>query len=51
MAKVLVGLARAGLLKMDIVSYPMWGSDVMATLADNAEFDSQSYTGTSASAA
>ena len=45
MAKVLVGLARAGLLKMDIVSYPMWGSDVMATLADNAEFDSQSYTG------
>ena len=47
----LVGLARAGLLKMDIVSYPMWGSDVMATLADNAEFDSQSYTGTSASAA
>ena len=45
MAGVLVSLAKAGLLKMDIVSYPMWGSDVMATLADNAEFDSQHYTG------
>ena len=45
MAGVLVSLAKAGLLKMDIVAYPMWGTDVMATLAANAEFDSQRYTG------
>ncbi len=45
MAAVMVGLAKAGLLKMDIVAYPMWGTDVMATLAANAEFDSQRYTG------
>ena len=45
MAAVMAGLAKAGLLQMDIVAYPMWGSDVMATLADNAEFDSRDYTG------
>ncbi|MEY8341778.1 amidohydrolase [Adlercreutzia muris] len=45
MAAVLAGLAKAGLLQMDIVAYPMWGTDVMATLAANAEFDSQGYTG------
>ena len=45
MAGVLVSLAKAGLLKMDIVAYPMWGTDVMATLAANPEFDSQRYTG------
>ena len=45
MAAVMAGLAKAGLLQMDIVAYPMWGTDVMATLAANAEFDSQRYTG------
>ena len=45
MAAVLAGLAKAGLLQMDIVAYPMWGTDVMATLAANAEFDSQDYHG------
>ena len=45
MAGVLVSLAKAGLLKMDIVAYPMWGTDVMATLAANAEYDSQDYHG------
>ena len=45
MAAVLAGLAKAGLLQMDIVAYPMWGTDVMATLAANPEFDSQRYTG------
>ena len=45
MAGVLVSLAKAGLLKMDIVAYPMWGTDVMATLAANPEYDSQRYTG------
>ncbi len=45
MAGVLVSLAKAGLLKMDIVAYPMWGTDVMATLAANPEFDSQDYHG------
>ena len=45
MAAVLAGLAKAGLLQMDIVAYPMWGTDVMATLAANAEFDSRGYTG------
>ncbi|BCS57344.1 amidohydrolase [Adlercreutzia equolifaciens subsp. celatus] len=45
MAAVMAGLAKAGLLKMDIVAYPMWGTDVMATLAANPEFDSQDYHG------
>ena len=45
MAAVMAGLAKAGLLQMDIVAYPMWGTDVMATLAANAEFDSQDYHG------
>ena len=45
MAGVLVSLAKAGLLKMDIVAYPMWGTDVMATLAANPEYDSQDYHG------
>ena len=45
MAAVLAGLAKAGLLQMDIVAYPMWGTDVMATLAANAEYDSQDYHG------
>ena len=45
MAAVMVGLAKAGLLQMDIVAYPMWGTDVMATLAANPEFDSQDYHG------
>ena len=45
MAAVMAGLAKAGLLKMDIVAYPMWGTDVMATLAANPEYDSQDYPG------
>jgi len=45
MAGVLVSLAKAGLLQMDIVAYPMWGTDVMATLAANPEYDSQDYHG------
>ncbi|MCU7585821.1 amidohydrolase [Adlercreutzia muris] len=45
MAAVLAGLAKAGLLQMDIVAYPMWGTDVMATLAANPEYDSQDYHG------
>ena len=45
MAAVLAGLAKAGLLQMDIVAYPMWGTDVMATLAANPEFDSRDYHG------
>ena len=45
MAAVMAGLAKAGLLQMDIVAYPMWGTDVMATLAANPEFDSRDYHG------
>ena len=45
MAAVMAGLAKAGLLQMDIVAYPMWGTDVMATLAANPEYDSQDYHG------
>lgn len=39
------GLAKKGLLKMDVVSYPMYGEDVDAELGDHVEFDSQEYTG------
>lgn len=38
------GLAKQGLIKMDVVSYPMYGEDVDAELADHAEFVSQEYT-------
>ncbi|MFR4803208.1 MAG: hypothetical protein ACLT98_07780 [Eggerthellaceae bacterium] len=33
-----------GLLKMDVVSYPMHGEDVDKILSDYAEFDSHEYT-------
>lgn len=44
-AALFAGMAKKGLLKMDIVSYPMHGEDVDKMLADYAEFDSQDYTG------
>ena len=36
--------ADANLLKMDVVSYPMYGEDVDAALEKHARFDSQEYT-------
>ena len=44
-AALFCGFAKKGLLKMDVVSYPMYGEDVDKILADHAEFDSVEYTG------
>lgn len=44
-AAMFCGFAKKGLLKMDVVSYPMYGEDVDKILADHAEFDSAEYTG------
>lgn len=38
-------LAKAGLLKIDLVAYPMYGKDVDGMLRDLAPFVSQNYTG------
>lgn len=45
MADALCGLADAGLLKLDVVSYPMHGEDVDAILAAHPAFDSPTYRG------
>ncbi|MCI1665220.1 MAG: amidohydrolase [Atopobiaceae bacterium] len=37
------GFAKAGMVKLDIVSYPMYGKDVDGMLADNSEFVGQDY--------
>lgn len=44
-AALFTGMAKKGLLKMDIVSYPMHGEDVDGMLRDHAEFVSGEYTG------
>lgn len=44
-ADMFAGFAKKGLLKMDVVSYPMFGEDVDGMIAKNAEFDSHEYTG------
>lgn len=44
-AALFAGMARRGLLKLDVVSYPMHGEDVNKILTDYAEFDSRDYTG------
>lgn len=44
-AALFAGMAKRGLLKMDVVSYPMHGEDVDAILAEHAEFDGPGYTG------
>ena len=44
-AALFCGLANKGLLKMDVVSYPMYGEDVDKILADHEPFVSQDYTG------
>ena len=44
-AALFCGLANKGLLKMDVVSYPMYGEDVDKILADHESFVSQGYTG------
>lgn len=43
-AALFAGMAKKGLLKMDVVSYPMHGEDVDKILSDYAEFDSHEYT-------
>lgn len=45
MANVLCALAERGLLKMDIVGYPMAGSDPLATLEAHPDYDGSSYQG------
>lgn len=40
-----VGFAKKGLLKMDVVSYPMHGEDVDKMLADFSEYDGRDYNG------
>lgn len=44
-AALFAGMAKKGLLKLDVVSYPMHGEDVDGILSDYAEFDSRAYTG------
>lgn len=44
-ADMLANFARAGMLKLDLVGYPMDGHDVDGMLSRNAEFDSQDYAG------
>lgn len=43
-AALFAGMAKKGLLKLDVVSYPMHGEDVDGILSDYAEFDSCTYT-------
>ncbi|MEY8437767.1 amidohydrolase [Atopobiaceae bacterium 24-176] len=45
MANVLCALAERGLLKMDIVGYPMAGSDPLATLEAHPDYDGAAYQG------
>ena len=44
-ANLFCHLASKGLLKMDVVSYPMYGEDVDAMLRDHADFVGPDYTG------
>lgn len=45
MANVLCALAERGLLKMDVVGYPMAGSDPLATLEAHPDYDGSNYRG------
>lgn len=44
-AELFANMAKRGLLKLDVVSYPMQGEDVEKILADHAEFDGKDYVG------
>lgn len=44
-AALFARMAKKGLLKLDVVSHPMYGEDVDEILSDHAEFDSREYTG------